>query len=173
MSGRKRGTVWVACTNAVKIWWLKYHFHGKPVRESSKSQKKMEAKALLAQREGDISSGKIPGIHLDRVTFDELADDLLTDYRVNGKKSLDRAELSVKHLSDFFGGYKVISITTPRIKKYIQQRKDEGAANATINRELSALKRMFNLAAKCVPPKMVQIPHVPMLKENNTAKGIL
>ena len=74
-----------------KTYWIKYHQHGRPIYESSKSTKKMVAISLLKQREGDISQGKVPGVHFDRVTFDELAEDFLTDYRVNGKKSLSKA----------------------------------------------------------------------------------
>jgi len=154
------------------IYWIKYYRNGKPYRESSRSKKKMVAVELLKLREGEISQGKVPGICFDRVRFDELAEDLLTDYRINGKKTLKWLERRIKlHLQPFFGGISVTGITTFRINAYINIRMEAGATNATINRELSALKRMFNLAAQCTPPKVGQVPHVPILKENNVRKG--
>lgn len=152
-------------------WWIKYYKNGKHFRESSGSDKKMVAKKLLEQREGEIAQGKIPGIHFDRIRFEELADDLLTDYRINSRKSLGRAEISVRHLMGFFGAVRVSEITTTRIRKYIESRLEEEASNATINRELAALKRMLNLGAKSTPPKVDRVPHIPMLRENNVRKG--
>ena len=153
------------------VYWIKYYRNGKAYFESSKSDKEGEAKKLLRKREGEISSGKLPGIYFDRIRFEELKEDLLTDYRLNQRKSLERVEMSLKHLTDYFEGYKITQITTPKIQNYIEQRLEEEAAHDTINRELAALKRMLNLGAKQYPPKVDRVPYIPMLAENNTRKG--
>ncbi len=95
----------------------------------------------------------------------------MNDYRVNGKKSIDRAELSVKHLSDSFGGMRVVDITTDRIRTYILQRQEGGVKNGTINRELTALKRMINLGKQMTPPKVVNLPYIPRLQESVPRQG--
>ena len=181
------------------VWWLKYSDRkGKVIRESSESTKKMVAKRMLERREGEIAQGKVPGILFERVKFDELAEDIIVDYRINKKKSLDRVQLSVKHLLSEFEGVRVPDITTPRIQAYVAKRMEwtcldcqhrfpfngerhcpscgktklkKGASNATINREMAALRRILNLGARQTPPRVNRVPYIPMLKENNTRKG--
>lgn len=130
------------------MYWIQYYRNGKPYRGSAKTEKETEAKRFLKFREGEISQGKISGIHFDKVRFNDLADDFLSDYRINEKKSLNRAELSVRQLKTFFDGFRVPEITTPRIQRYIEKRLEEGKLNATVNRELSALKRILNLGLR-------------------------
>jgi integrase len=49
------------------------------------------------------------------------------------------------------------------------QRQAAGAAAATVNRELAALKRMFSLAVK--GERLQRMPYIEMLKENNARRG--
>jgi len=58
------------------IYRVQYSRRGEVYRESSQSDKRMVAKKLLAKREGEIAKGKTPGIHFEKVKFDELAEDV-------------------------------------------------------------------------------------------------
>lgn len=153
-----------------RIWWLKYYRDGRPFFESSGSIQEAEARRLLKKREGEIAIGKRPGIYFDRIRFDDLAEDFLNDYEINGK-STNRAKHSIKHLKRAFGGLRVTVIDTPRVKAYIKMRSKEGAAAGTINLELAMFKRMLNLGAKQTPRKVDRVPYIPALKVNNVRKG--
>jgi hypothetical protein len=92
--------------------WIKYYRNGKPYRESSHSDKQTAAKRLLRLREGQIVEGKFPGLNAEKTTFKELAKDYLTYYEVNGLKSYFRADISARHLEDFFKDYLTYAITS-------------------------------------------------------------
>jgi len=89
------------------------------------------------------------GIHetprLDRVRFDDLIDDLKTDYALKDRKTWDRREQHLAHLKPFFGMMRVRSITTEKLTAYTAKRLQENASSATINRELDCLHQMFVL----------------------------
>jgi integrase len=111
------------------------------------------------------------GAQVERVRLKELTDSLIADYKMNNKKSLSRVEDSINHLIWYFSDDRAAMITTDRIRNYITRRQEEGAKNATINRELSALKRSFNLALESSPPRVHACPYIPMLEERNARKG--
>lgn len=151
------------------IWWVKYYRNGRPIRESAGTSKDPEAKRFLKQREGDVATGGLIIPRVERVRFEDLAQDYENDYQSNGRRSLKRAKQNVMDLKKFFGGYRAANITTADIRAYNARRQEESAANGTINRELTALRRMFNLALQA--EKIRHAPHVPHLQENNTRQG--
>lgn len=94
---------------------------------------------------------------------------ICNDYKINGRKSLDKIEQRLSHLRKAFGNDKMINVTTDRVNKYIEARFEQKAANATMNRELACLKRMFNLGIQS--GTLTYKPSIKLLTENNTRTG--
>jgi len=152
-----------------KLWWLSFYAEGEHICESAQTRDRGEARRQLQERLGQIAEGRFVGPRADRVTFEQMAEDMLSDYRENQKKSIKDAMRSVSALGRFFGGRKAKSIKTEDIRAYRTIRQDDGLANGSINRELSALKRMFNLALE--HGKIISKPHIGLLEENNVRQG--
>jgi integrase len=150
-------------------WWLQYSVRGKRYRESSGSSNRNVAVKLLRDRLGAAAQGRPVGPDVDRTRFEELVQILIDDYQANGRRSLERIEGAIKHLRGFFQDYFAVDISADRITRYIKYRQDEGAAAATINRELAALRRAFRLAARA--GKVALRPEISLLRENNRRKG--
>ena len=152
------------------VWWIKYSRAGRAFYESSGSTKHAEGKRLLKLREGDSERGVPITPKVGRMRFDEAAADLITEYRNNGRKSLEHLERRLrKHLTPVFGGRRMALITTADARKYIDSRQATGASHGEINRELAILKRMYALALQ--GGKLLIRPHIPMLKEQNVRTG--
>jgi hypothetical protein len=147
----------------------RYYIRGREHRETSGSLSETRARRYLKQRIGEVASGKFIGPEAETLTFDSLAADLNRDYEINGKRSTKALGIRMLHLSPFFSGRRAIDITSEKVRRYVTERKAEGAANASINRELAALKRMFNLAFR--EGRIASVPRIPKLEENNAREG--
>jgi len=152
-------------------WWVQYSARGRVVRESSGSTNRTDAVRLLKQQIGKIAMGQPVGPQVERTTFEDLARVIENEYLANERASLKRLRHSLAHLRRFFGGDRALTITSDRVTKYTAERREQGAKNATINRELAALRRMFRLAE--IAGKVASRPHIAMLAEHNARQGFL
>ena len=150
--------------------WIKYYQGGRAVRESTGTRKQTVARRILRAREGDVERGVPIVPRMGKITFEDAATDLLNDYQINGKRSHGHVKRRIDlALKPAFKGKRLLSITTSEIRAYVATRQEAGAANATINRELAALKRMFSLAVQA--GKLHGKPHIPLLREDNARRG--
>lgn len=151
------------------IWWAQYSFRGKVYRESSGSPHRADAVKLLRRRHAEIGKGQLIGPDVEKTTFHHMEEILLNEYRMNRRKSLGRVKSALIHLREAFGRHRAVEITSDVVTAYIVRRQEAQAANATVNRELAALRRAFRLAKQA--GKVEVIPYIPLLREDNARKG--
>jgi integrase len=150
-----------------RTWMMKLWVGGKPLKRSARTTSRAAASKQLEQWKAQIRQGTyVPDA--DQTRFDDLAMLLLDEYRANGRKSLGRAEAAVDHLKGFFAGWRAQAISTDRVLAYVRHRQQQ-AANATINRELAALKRMFRLEERA--GRIVRRSFIDLLQERNARTG--
>ena len=152
--------------------WMRYIDQDRPVRCSTETRDPKEARRLLALREGAVARGEPIAPNANRLLVGQLIDDLLADYRVNRLRSLPDLEGRCRlHLVPWFGEMRATAVTAAHCRRYIEERQAAGAAAATINRELAALRRAFRLAVQA--GRLVVAPHIPLLREQNARSGFL
>jgi integrase len=174
MKGRSGGSIYERPGTAL-LWIKFYDAQGRPHRESTGTANLQEAKGRLAIRMGAIAKGEPIAINPTRVTVGELLDDLKNDYTTNGKV-LGAIAPGLARLREAFGRWRAAELTTAALRAYIAQHQrsethPEGLSNATLNRDLSALRRAYSLAAQGTPPKVIVKPFFPMLKEAPPRRG--
>ena len=104
------------------------------------------------------------------LTFDVMAQSYLEDYVLQRYRTLSTARARVEHLREFFGSWLVQAITADAARQYQMHRRKQGAESATINRETSALSRMFQLAIR--RGQLERMPLFPnRLQENPPRQG--
>jgi integrase len=131
-----------------KTYWLQFRVRGRAVRESAHTDVRRAAEKLLRERLTAADTGKITP-DSGKVLLKDLLKLLTEDYEANGRKSSRNLKVIYKHLNAHWDAQtKARDVTAPAIETYKAIRLKEGAAAASVNRELAALRRAFRLAIR-------------------------
>lgn len=156
------------------VFWVDFSVDGERYRESTGTRDDKEAERYLTRRLRELDVHGPQETDYRAVELRDLSEHIREDYEANERKS--NVEYVLSHLRDHFGeGFPVASLTDGRVTSYVRDRKEAGAANATINRELSALRRMLNLGERSnlVAPGKAPDVSAAMLEENNVRTGFV
>lgn len=137
---------------------------------------KSEAQKILSLRLTQVERGESFDIGKRRATVATLYDNLrVATANSSGTQSKKVHDFDGRwaHLKLSFGCLLASNVTSALIESYKRKRLDEGAANATINRELAALRRMFRVGKQSTPPTVRDVPYIHMLPENNVRTGFV
>ena len=166
-------------------WYIDYYCDLARFRQKIGPSKK-QAEQMLAIRKAEILQGRFD-IKARRkgILFKELAEKYL-EYSRATKRSHRRDTTSMKHLLQFFGGYRLNQINSHMIEQYKIDRRREIMAQdkymgrdsrdvpmATINRELACLGHMFTMAIKWEKAEHNPVKGVKFFKEENLTQKLL
>jgi integrase len=168
-----------------RIWWLAYrHPDGRRIRESAHTERKTAALRLLRKRLGARENNLAIIPNAEQLTVHDAAKMVIDKCEAKGQKSGQTTRRLDKYLLPFFGGRRLIGITSADVDAFIAHRKKQGivpvrgphkgerisdVSNAEINRELQVLKRMFTLAIKA--GRLAMKPVIEMLPESAARSG--
>src|SRR5512147_1351250 len=147
-----------------KRYWIQYSVRGHQYREPG-GLTPAAARRKLRDRLREAGSERFAGPEAERVTVDQLADALLVHMENQRRASAEKIRSHLKPLRAHFAHRAAIDVTTASLERYQRERLDRGKAPATVNREVHALRRAFNVAARQTPalfPKHL-VPYFPSL----------
>src|SRR5262245_24823482 len=161
-------------TRKTKTYYLKHYVNGKPRELPSGTTDYGEALAMLRKK---MASTPVQSNYTDqpeRVRIGQLLDLLIEDYGYGSRKSLADTKRRVNsRLRPFFGEMKAQHLSTSKLREYVGRRRRQKAEPATINKELSWLRRSMNLGRRHDPPLVLHVPVFEMLPVDNVREGVL
>ena len=165
-------------------WCYSFLCNGRRVRKVvGLSKQEAEAVACEARnkikREGFGVKGSAGTVY-----FEDFAKEYIELYAKQNKRSWGRDETSLNHLTPYFKGRTLASITPRDVESYKAMRKSEGYAPgkgakvkevkpATVNLELSCLKTLFNKAVEWGKAESNPAAKIKKFRVNNSREKIL
>lgn len=131
-----------------KHWTIDFYTqNGERVQRVIKDARNRE-EALEALRVAVIKEFGIEDGQRKAISFKEFSEVYISDYALIEKKSWKTDEYRMNVLKAFFKNTDLRYINAPMIRKFRAERLRKGNTEATCNRYMALLKRMFNLASE-------------------------
>jgi integrase len=129
-----------------RIWWIDKRIKGYGrVAESCGTTELAEAEQFLTFRLNEIRSAMVYGIRPTR-TFEQAAIKFLEDNQ--HKKLFERYVYAFERVMPYIGDLRLDRIHNDTLASYRRARRADGVSAGTINKELSCVRRVLNLAAR-------------------------
>jgi integrase len=155
-----------------RIFWITYYVNGRAIAESAHTSDKEAASKLLQQRLGEVAAGRIVGPN--KITIADVCRLVVEDYRLRGLRDVNHIEWRIgSHIEPLLGSIQAARFGTAQVKQYIERRRQDGASNGSINRELAIVRRGFTLGRREDPPLIVREPTIPKLDEGDPRQAFL
>src|SRR5664279_1573524 len=136
-------------------WYCAYCVRrdGRSVEVREVAGTREDAERLLARRLRELANARdgvrrFAGPAVERVTVNELLDDVLDDYEVRRLRSRRTAKSHMVRLRAAFGKMRAVDVTAGVVQRYILARRDDGALPATVDREGELLRRAYSLGVR-------------------------
>jgi integrase len=161
-----------------EFYWVAYYLRGKEYREAAKTKDGKNttdpkvAEKFLRARLKDVHADEVGGRAFTtpkacRLTVHDLVESLKADYELRGKLSAQNASY-LKRVQSDFGEYRAVDLTAEHVDRYIEQRRDENAAKASINRVTQMLGQAYTLAIR--RGYLARKPHIRQLDESGNVR---
>src|SRR5438552_4957678 len=152
--------------SGTRFFWIQFRHGGKTERVSTRCLTRAAAKEERAKKiTASVNGTFVPDAR--KVTYEDLKRFVKADDEAKGNRSRRKWQ----HLDAAFAGHVAVSITTDRIRAYEAARLGEGAARATVNQELAALRHAVNLAVEA--GRLAARPVIKTPDPRNARKGFV
>jgi len=134
-----------------QVWWMRFTYNEQQIRRSTEVTDKRLAERIYHKVMAQVAEGKwferLPG---EEKTFREMMEKYMREHSKKNKsfKSHIRDKSLSDHLTQFFGDLTVSKISPKLVNEYKTKRRRDGAAPATVNKELHLVGHAYNLAIK-------------------------
>jgi integrase len=162
---KKRGNVWWIQVREVKHLpngESQYIRH----QESTKSADREFAQRCLNKKLGEIGGRRPRVVDPNEITYEMLRDAYEEECIRLNRRMVRRGKMHFTRTDKFFGGWRVRDFTVASLKKFRQESLRTGLTDATTNRHMAGLRRMFNLAVENELLERSDVPsYFPMVQE--------